>query len=272
MFILYNDQLLRESDWHLPLTDRAFQYNDGFFETAILANGRIRFWDQHRQRMREAAGALHLKLPEYFLQPTLEDKLLQLARQQQAEKYGRLKLKVWRAGAGLYTPQTSQVNWLASIEPATPASQEPLHIGICQNSHTVYTSLSHVKGPNAPLYVLAGLEKQARQQDDMLLLNQQGLVAELISSNIFWVKENTLYTSDLSSGCVNGILRRNILAWCHAQDIKTQQVLQSPEQLLQADAVFAANVTGIRAIASINGTQLHQKDAFVEQLRAGMQV
>ncbi|OKL41479.1 aminotransferase class IV [Pontibacter flavimaris] len=272
MFILYNDAFLRESDCHLPLSDRAFQYNDGFFETAILVNGHIRFWEQHRERMREAAEALRLELPAYFQEPYLEDKLLQLARQQRAETYGRLKLKVWRAGAGLYTPQTSQVNWLASIVPATPASQQPLHIGICQNSHTYYTSLSHIKGPNAPLYVLAGLEKQAQQQDDMLLLDRNGQVAELISSNIFWVKENILYTPALSSGCVNGILRRNILAWCHSQSIKTQQVLLAPEQLRQADAVFAANVTGIRAIASINGSELSQNEAFVAQLRAGLQV
>lgn len=272
MFILYNHQLLRESELRLPLSDRAFQYNDGFFETAILQGNRIRFWDKHLQRMQEAAAALHLELPPYFFTEELEENLLRLARQQQAGSYARLKLKVWRGGGGLYTPQTNQANWLASITAAVPASQEPLHIGICQHTHTAYTSLSHFKGPNAPLYVLAGLEKQAVQKDDMLLLSQQGMVAELISSNVFWLQGDTLYTPELRTGCVNGILRRSILHWCSQQGVKVQQVLQALEQLQQADAVFAANVTGIRAIATINGTGLNQKGQFLEQLRVGLQV
>ncbi|WP_276495975.1 aminotransferase class IV [Pontibacter litorisediminis] len=270
MFILYNDQLLLESELRLPLTDRAFQYNDGFFETAILVDGRIRFWQQHQQRMQEAAEALRLELPLSLAEGRCEEKLLQLARQAGAEKYGRIKLKVWRAGAGLYTPETSRANWLASITPAAPAVLQPLHLGICQSVHSVHTPLSGFKGPNAPLYVLAGLEKQQRHKDDMLLLNSHGMVAELTSSNIFWLKHNTLYTPDLQTGCVNGILRRIILKWGSLQRLQVQEVLQAPEELLHAEAVFCSNVTGIRAVASINGQALRQRDELLLQLRSNL--
>lgn len=270
MFILYNNQQLPESELRLPLHDRAFQYNDGFFETAILQDGRIRFWHSHLERIGEAALALQLELPSYFFSGELEEKLLELARLQKAEKCGRLKLKVWRAGAGLYTPQTNQVNWLATTAPTTPAADKPLHLGICQHVRTAYTSLSHFKGPNAPLYVMAGLEKQ--EHDDMLLLSQQGKVAELISSNIFWLKEGVLYTPELSTGCVNGILRRNILAWCSGKSIAVAQVQHNPEGLYFADAVFAANVTGIKVVASINGRELNQRNSFLEELRKGLQI
>ncbi|SFF85098.1 aminotransferase class IV [Pontibacter chinhatensis] len=270
MFILYNNQQLPESELRLPLHDRAFQYNDGFFETAILQDGRIRLWHSHLERIWEAAQALQLELPSCFYSGELEAKLLELVRQQGAANYGRLKLKVWRAGAGLYTPQTSQVNWLATAAPTSPAADKPLRLGICQHVRTSYTSLSHFKGPNAPLYVMAGLEKQ--EHDDMLLLSPQGKVAELISSNIFWLKEGVLYTPELSTGCVNGILRRNILAWCSGRSIAVQQVQHNPEELYLADAIFAANVTGIRAVASINGRDLPQQAHFMEELRNGLQI
>ncbi|MCX2739291.1 aminotransferase class IV [Pontibacter anaerobius] len=270
MFILYNDQLLPEPEFKLPHTDRAFQYNDGFFETAIVEQGKIRFWKDHQQRMQEAAKALHMELPDYFLTYDFAERLLQLAQEPEDKTYGRLKLKVWRAGAGLYSPQTNQVNWLATYTSTTPASHQPLQIGICRNVHTAYTSVSHFKGPNAPLYVLAGVEKQSQQQDDMLLLNQQGIVAELISSNIFWLKGSTLYTPSLQTGCVNGILRRNIIRWCNHKNLTLQQVLQKPEALFQSDVVFSANVTGVRAIASINGAPVQQREELLLRIREGL--
>ncbi|CAM3541743.1 aminotransferase class IV [Pontibacter korlensis] len=266
MSILYNNQLLEEEEFRLSLLDRAFQYNDGFFETAIIADGSIRFWNSHKQRMQEAATALQLNLPARLLSREFEETLLKLAEAGKALSCGRLKLKVWRAGEGLYTPQTNDLNWLATVAPATPAGQNPIHVGICQKVTTAYTPLSHFKGPNAPLYVLAGLEKQAQQQDDMLLLNQQGKVAELISSNLFWLKGDILYTPSLEAGCVNGILRRNILQWC-LDKLEVQEVLQESEVLRSADAVFAANITGIRSIASIDQQYLNQQEVLIEKLR-----
>ncbi|GHA58880.1 aminotransferase class IV [Pontibacter akesuensis] len=267
MFILYNGQQQQSEELRLPHSDRAFQYNDGFFETAIVQNGRIRFWLDHQQRMLEAANALQLELPDFFFAADFQHKLLQLAQQENAAAYGRLKLKVWRAGGGLYTPTTTAVNWLATVAPASPFSTKALHIGICQQVRTAYSSVSHFKGPNAPLYVLAGLEKQATIKEDMLLLSTEGYVAELQSSTIFWLLDEVLYTPDLLSGCVNGIVRRNILRWCAAQQQPVREVLQGPETLLQADVVFAANVTGIRGIASINGEPVQQNEAYLQQLR-----
>lgn len=268
--MLYNNHLLHEQELQVPVSDRAFQYNDGFFETAIIADGRLRFWAQHQQRMQEAAEALQLQVPAYFFDTAFEEQLLALARQEAADRYGRLKLKVWRAGAGLYTPNTNAVNWLATAQPASPAPCTPLHIGVCRNVHTVPTPLSQVKGPNAPLYVLAGLEKQAQQKDDLLLLSAAGMVSEMISSNVFWLRENVLYTPALETGCVKGILRRNIIGWCQSQGIACQEVKHAPEQLLQAEAVFAANVTGIRGVASINGAPVRQQESFLTMLRQGL--
>ncbi|MFD1187167.1 aminotransferase class IV [Pontibacter rugosus] len=270
MFILYNNQLIQAEALQVPLTDRAFQYNDGFFETAILVNGQLRFWRDHLQRIKEAATALQLVLPEYFFEADFVRQLQQLATQEQASVYGRLKLKVWRAGGGLYTPQTNQVNWLATIAPAALTATTPLRVGICQQVHTVYTSVSAFKGPNAPLYILAGLEKQAKQQDDMLLLHTAGHLAELISSNIFWVIDNVLYTPALQTGCVNGIMRRNIIRWCLSNGIKVQEVLQEPSALYLAEEIFSANVTGIRGISSIDGNELQQQHKLSIRLRRAL--
>ncbi|WP_299822306.1 aminotransferase class IV [uncultured Pontibacter sp.] len=265
--LLYNGDFILEKELSLPLSNRAFQYNDGFFETVVVVNGKLRFWGDHVARLHDAAKSMKLQLPSSFSEAAFEDKLLQLAEQNGAGKYGRLKLKIWRSGAGLYTPETSTVEWLATVAPTVPTSGKSISIGICQSIKTISSPLSHFKGPNAAIYVMAGVEKQQTNYNDMLLLNAQGMVAELISSNIFWLMDGKLFTPALDTGCVNGIVRRNIVRWCHSNSIKLQEAYFTPQRLLQAEAVFAANVTGIKSINSINGEAVSINERFIEQLR-----
>lgn len=270
--LLYNNTFLPVQDLRLPITNRGFQYNDGFFETIIVMDGKLRFWAEHQDRIREAAGALHLAIPAYFWDGELEENLLQLAKQRNAFKLGRLKLKVWRAGDGLYTPQTSEIEWLATAALAEAIPSTGINVGICQNVRTCFSPLSQFKGPNAPLYVLAGIEKQATDFDDMLLLDADGHVAELISSNIFWKNGDVLVTPALKTGCVNGILRRNIIRWCLQRGIAFQEKLAKPDALLQADSVFTANVTGIKAIRSLNSQVLQLNQDFESRIKTAFQV
>lgn len=258
-------------DLKLPIHNRAFQYNDGFFETVMVVDGNLRFWRDHQARMREAAEALQLAIPDCFWSGELEENLLYLARQHNSFKIGRLKLKVWRSGGGLYTPQTNEIEWLATAEPTQAIPEAGLTIGICQGVRTCYSSLSHFKGPHAPLYVLAGIEKRNKGFDDMLLLDAQGHLAELISSNLFWLNDKgDLYTPALETGCVNGILRRNILRWSQQQGIAVREVLAKPEELLQAEAVFAANVTGIRGIEYLDENSLKVNSEWLQSFKNGL--
>ncbi|MBC5991734.1 aminotransferase class IV [Pontibacter cellulosilyticus] len=270
MHLLFNHRLLREEELKLSLSNRAFQYNDGFFETVMVVNGQLRFWQDHVARISEAAESLQLDLPSYFYQPEFEQALLQLAAKNQATSYGRLKLKVWRAGAGLYTPEITSADWLATVVEASPASAESISIGICQSIKTVYSPLSHFKGPNAPIYTLAGIEKKTTNFDDMLLLSTQGMVSELISSNLFWVMDNKLFTPALDTGCVNGIARRNILRWCRQNNVKVHDAYFTPQRLLDAHAVFAANVTGMRSIKQLQGQSLQQDSSIISQLQVDL--
>lgn len=268
--LLFNNKWIPDEELRLPLSNRAFQYNDGFFETIIVRDGNISFWEAHQQRMQEAAEALKLQLPPLLVTAEFRDKLLDLAAQQKAIQYGRLKLKVWRAGGGIYTPQSNEADWLATGQAAAPQSSEALQVGVCQDVYTFHSPFSHFKGPNALVYVQAGLEKMARTKDDMLLLDRSGAVAEFISSNLFWIKENTFFTPSLHTGCINGVLRRSILSWCQQRHVQVQEVLANPTQLFQAEAVFAANVTGLQKVQQVEEHIIPTEHPLLEQLKKNL--
>ncbi|QCR21954.1 aminotransferase class IV [Pontibacter sp. SGAir0037] len=273
MHILFNGQLMAAEELRLSLSNRAFQYNDGFFETMIVKDGVIRFWQDHVERIQEATKVLRLQLPVEFTSINLlENNLLRLAETHNAFANGRLKLKVWRGGAGLFTPETNAAEWLATVQATVPAKAVPVHMGVCQTVHTSYSPFSSFKGPHALLYVLAGTEKKETAFDDLLLLSCDGSMAELISSNLFWYWNNTLYTPALETGCVNGILRRNIIRYCKGEGIAVQEVKMKLNDLPANATVFAGNVTGIKLIHKLNNKDLTVSCTFVDKLQADLKL
>lgn len=268
MRILYNGQILLEADFHLPYSNRAFQYSDGFFETLILENGKIRFWAEHLDRIREAAAVLSFDVEgDGKTLSSLPDQLLRLARLNLCSESARVKLKIWRSGAGLYTPQTDNVDWFATAHPFQTPSLAPIKIGVCETVRTIPSVFSSFKGINAPVYVLASLEKTAKDIDDLLLLDPNGNIAELTSSNIIWAKENALYTPALETGCLNGIIRRRVLAWARENQWELREGRYEFSNILEADLAFAGNVTGIRAIAQIEKEKVKIDPELLTKLR-----
>lgn len=228
-----------------PPTDRAFQYGDGLFETIRYENGQVWFWPDHYDRLRQGMAALQLDVPTRFDSDTLHRQLLDLITQNGlADTPARLKLQVWRQPGGLYTPATCAVNWLLTAQPTSPFSVTAKDsLGCFSDVRLSPSSISRFKTLNALPYVLAGLYKQQHGYDDVLLLDTHGHVAECVASSLFWQRNGRWYTPSLATGCIDGILRRQLL--------RTQAVEEGlflPESIETADAVFCANVNGIQTL------------------------
>jgi branched-chain amino acid aminotransferase/4-amino-4-deoxychorismate lyase len=242
MFLVYNGDIVAETDFSLSLNDRAFQYGDGFFETIRYEQGRLYAWQDHANRLQEGLTALQLMLPDKI--PVTEINLLirQLIEVNQLrQQTARIKLQIWRQPGGLYTPNTRQANMLITARLGQPFAILPRNtIGIFDAVRLSPSPLSGIKTLNALPYILAGLAKQDGNYDDMLLLDQAGHLAECIAANLFWFQNNRLITPSLATGCINGITRRRLLRLFP----DTQQGLFTLDALTNADAVFAANVAG----------------------------
>jgi branched-subunit amino acid aminotransferase/4-amino-4-deoxychorismate lyase len=266
VYLNYNGQLLQEAEVKLPISNRAFQYNDGFFETMVLENRAVRFLTEHWERMQEAASVLKMELPLELTTNKLEESIQALAQKNQCTDLARIKLKVWRSGLGLYTPQTDAVDWVLTAQPMSQPSLEPLSIDICQTVHTHPSAFSSFKGPNSLLYVMASREKKERELEDLLLLDANGHVAELTYSNIFWVKGKTFFTPSLATGCLNGVMRRNLLKKAGGK-WTLEEGLFALEALYVADLVFSSNVMGLRPIKSIETTSLSIYLPLLKEMR-----
>ena len=112
--LLLNGHLLAVAA--LPLPNRGLAFGDGFFETLILADGCLRYADLHLARMQRAAAALYLTLPAALASAAALEATLAGLAVANGWPAARLRVQLWRAGGGRYSPTTDAAEWLATAE------------------------------------------------------------------------------------------------------------------------------------------------------------
>lgn len=116
------------------------------------------------------------------------------------------------------------------------------------------TATSQFKTLSCMQYILAGLEMKNRKVDDLIILDNENNVSECSSSNIFWAKGNQLFTPDKSTGCIEGVQKKNLLNLFRQNNIEVHSGRYTLNNLLEADLVFTSNVSGISKIQQIEHT------------------
>jgi branched-subunit amino acid aminotransferase/4-amino-4-deoxychorismate lyase len=233
--------------------NRAVCYGDTLFETMLWENGKIYFLDDHLERLYAGMKFFSMRTP-CFLQYDGEitqhvTQMAKLLLEQFLEStVVRVRLTVIRKEGGLYTPTRNEVDVLITVIPHQPAATTIKYAYIAQKAKVTATEWSQFKTGNALCYVLAGLEKKERQAPELILLNQDGYVAECSASNIFWKKDNVLFTPSLQSGCIAGVRRKQIIK---NATLPVIEGLFLPIHLKNADEIFTTNAAGITYIQKI---------------------
>ncbi len=254
MYLVYNAALLTNSDFTVHFDDRAFQYGDGLFETLRFEQGHLRFWPDHHQRLIQGMNALQLEITDLFAADSIHDQIITLlTRNNLLTGTARIRMQVWRQPGGLYTPTSRTANLLITAQAGQPfAITGRDRIGLFEAVLLSPSLVSAYKTTNALPYILAGLAKQERGLDDVILLDTQGHLAECVASCLFWLAEGVLFTPPLTSGCIDGILRRQLLRLATELAIPVREELCTPDILNRADALFCGNVMGIQWFRSVD--------------------
>lgn len=89
------------------------------------------------------------------------------------------------------------------------------------------------------------------ENQEGILLTQEGYVAEALSANIFWVKDEKLFTPPLSTGILAGTIRAYL--------IKNYEITESlaPSKILEEanEIILTSGASYLRPLSKINSTQ-----------------
>ncbi|MBD2752854.1 aminotransferase class IV [Spirosoma sp. BT704] len=260
MFLVYNSDILPETTFQLSANDRAFQYGDGLFETIRYANGQLWFWADHFARLSAGMAALQLIRPTGFTAETVYQCILQLlSANELTHQSARVKIQVWRQPGGLYTPTVNTTNILITAQSGPDFSiTEKARVAVYNAFRLSLSPVSAFKTLNALPYVLAGLYKEQHSLNDIILLDTEGNVAECLASNLFWFFDQTLHTPSLQTGCINGIIRQQLVRLAPTVGISVSEGLYQPAVFSKAEAIFCANVMGIQWLRYVNNIRIDE--------------
>ena len=98
--------------------------------------------------------------------------------------------------------------------------------------------------------VVGSIYANENSLQNCLLLNNEKNVVEALNGNLFMLLNSKLITPPISDGCLNGIMRKQVLEIAKKfENIEVEEVSISPFDLQKADELFITNViTGIQPI------------------------
>jgi len=264
--IVYNGTFIPETEISFYTENRAFLYGDAIFETLRVNNRTILFFEEHLNRIISGMTVLKYEIPDKFtlFKDKLNDEILSLLNRNKIFKSARIRITVFRKSGGLYTPATNAADYVISAEKLNSEyfrlNPEGLRISVFKEIKKPLNIFSPFKTGNSLIYTLAGIYKTENTLDDCLILNEKNQIIEAVSSNIFLVKNKTLITPPVSDGCIDGILRNEIIRLAELHKISCTEQSVYEEDLLSAEEIFLTNsINGIQWVVAYKNKRYYKR-------------
>jgi len=251
--INFNGNIAAQDD-NVLTQNRAFLYGDGVFETLKIINNKILFLEDHYFRLMASMRVVRMEIPMNFTMEYFEEQVLKLVQEKGLSASARARITVFRNDGGLYLPKTNEVSYLIhataldnTLYALNTASYE---VDLYKDFYVTKQLLSSIKTTNKMINVTGSIFAHENGLENCILLNDTKNVVEVLQGNLFMVTGKKLITPPVSEGCLNGIMRKQILALAKkVADIEVVEEIISPFDLQKADELFLTNVImGIQPI------------------------
>ena len=240
--VFLNDKLIDINKACISVTDSGFLYGTGLFETMRSHNGIVFALKDHIDRLFSSADILSIEISydrEYITGAVYECL--------QANKLTDARLRLTLTGGPMsasdqdrkptllitavklqpYPPEYYKKGVLVALCPFRQNPNEPT----CGHKTTSYFSR-----------MIALKTAHQKRSAEALWFTTDNRLAEGCVSNVFLVKDSTLYTPQLKTPVLAGIARKNICLLAQKNSIKLIEKDLTIDDLLGADEIFLTNI------------------------------
>lgn len=268
--------VIQDSDLQLTVSNRSFLYGDGVFETLKIVNNKILFFEDHYFRLMASMRIVRMEIPMTFTMEYLEEQILKLVEVLAIKDAARVRFTVFRNQGGFYLPNDNSISFVIQASELEniryKISKIQFEVDLYKDFIVARQLLSTLKTANKITHVTASIFAKENQLDSALLINETKNVIEAANGNLFMLMGNKLITPPISEGCLNGIMRKQIITL--AKQIDSVEVIEaaiSPFDLQKADELFITNViVGIQPITKYRKKEFEVRLAnqLLEKLNA----
>lgn len=263
--INFNGNIVAQDD-NILTQNRAFLYGDGVFETLKIVNNKILFLEDHYFRLMASMRVVRMEIPMNFTMEYFEEQVLSLVNQKGISASARVRITVFRKDGGLYLPKTNEVSFLIHATALESVSYvlntAEYEVDLYKDFYVTKQLLSSIKTTNKMINVTGSIFAHENGLANCLLVNDTKNVVEALQGNLFMVVGKKMITPPISEGCLNGIMRKQILALAKkVEGIEVVEEIISPFDLQKADELFLTNV-----IMGIQPITKYRKKEFTSNL------
>jgi branched-chain amino acid aminotransferase len=243
----------------ISIFDHGLLYGDGIYETIRVFNKKAFLFSDHLNRLFSSAKAISLDIP--YSKKTLV-KLIKSAFTKSKLKNAFIRIVITRGVGEQGLVSKSRPNLIIVVSSRKFKPLDRISLSIAKVRRINKSAIdSKIKSLNYLNNILAKRDARKRKFDDALLLNDDGLLTEATSSNLFIVKSGRIFTPSSDSGILEGITRKAIL-----ENFAVTEKSLKLKDLISADEVFlSGTVNLITCVKKINGKN-YQKFNYAEKI------
>ena len=257
--LIYIDgQYYPKSEAKISVYDHGFLYGDGIFEGIRVYNNHVFKLEEHLNRLYDSAKSIALSIPlskAEFKEAILET----LQKNSYKDAYLRVVVTRGYGDLGLNPTKCTKASVVIIADYIAP-----LYEGISAKAIVAATRRNNpdsldpqIKSLNYLNNILAKMEANRAGVDEAIMLNQQGMVCEGTSDNLFVVKNGVLITPPLSDGALGGITRGAVLELAAQLRIPVEERSITVHEIMTSDeAFFTGTAAEIGALVEVNGQKI----------------
>ena len=247
---------------NISIYNRNFQYGDGLFETCVVKDSRILFWDKHLFRL--DAGCERLKIKNLDESIWLKDVKKALSLTSTNNCVVKLMLSRGNSQRGYsYPDDILPVRIIIVSELRNVQSKKSFSLHYAESGYHSNPILAGIKHCNRIEQILA---RASLKRDEAIMLDENQNIISVTQGNIYFIFGQRLVTPKLDRCGVIGSRRSLILDLAESLEMNVEQVNISINEAKKADEVFISNsIIGIQSVSSIEDCQF-PKSSITEQI------
>ncbi len=242
------------------INNRGFLYGDAVFETLIIFNDKILFWEDHYFRLMSSMRIIRLNIPDEYTPEFFKENIVKIHNNISQTGNSRIRINIYRSSGGKYKPEKNTPSFIISCESINyntyKLNKGHYEVDLYKDYYLDNQLISSIKSNNKIINVVASIYASENGFNNCILLNKDKLVSEFINSNLFIIKDEKIYTPTLKSGCLNGVVRKNLFKILSSSSFEVCEQDLSTFDITQSDEIFGTNIA--QGIFSV--TKFRKKD------------
>lgn len=252
--ISFDRQILPADQAWIRAFSSAGLYGKGVFTTIAVFGATPFLWEKHWRRLIADCRRLCIDLTDHTEQKTRAafDELID----SNGVKNGRARITFFDESSSDKWPNNTGGRTRMLIMTAERRTPPPeFRITVSPYRVNSASPLAGVKSCNYLEKLLSLAEARGRGFDESVHLNERGKIATASMANLFWLKDDVLFTPALKTGCLAGTTREVILENLDCVEIETEI-----DHICDADEIFLTSAgLGITQVSAFDGRTLERR-------------